>query len=194
MSDKNTHVTGSASSASRCSGSGKNSSPSKNAVPPEGIRCTYTDLAGRQCRNLALRPTGKDASRLKTGLCLAHATEMRMLLDAEAVAGELISGAPKLDTPIGINYVLAKLFELTINDRIPTRKAALLTYQASLLLHSVSGVKREIQTTFEDEVWNNMIIDAVNTIDGTTDSDSSDEEKSDAAPTSDSNPVAEAAP
>jgi hypothetical protein len=154
------------------SNSPKTRSARKKAIPPDGIRCTYTDLANRQCRNLALRPKGSDASESKSGFCLAHATEMRMLQDAEAVADELIGTAPDLDTPIGVNYVLAKLFELTINDRITIRKAALLTYQASLLIQSAGGVKKEIEKVFVDKVWSNKIVEAVKTIDAIDEPDS----------------------
>ncbi|HEV3218836.1 MAG TPA: hypothetical protein VGZ48_03650 [Candidatus Acidoferrales bacterium] len=167
---------------------------SKNAIPPPGIRCTFTDVAGRQCRNLALRPTGSGASRTKSGFCLAHATEERMLHDAEAVAEEIIGNAPTLDTVVGVNNVLAKLFELTVSDRIPMRKAAILTYQASLLLHSVGGVKTEIQKHFKDEVWHDMIVDAIKTIDGTDEPDSEAESDSKPAPEPDSEPDSESDP
>jgi hypothetical protein len=167
----------------------------KKAIPPDGIRCKYTDLANRQCRNLALRPKGSGASESKSGFCLAHATEMRQLHDAEAVADEMIGVAPKLDTPLGVNYVLAKLFEMTINDRITIRKAALLTYQASLLIQSAGGVKEVIQKTFVPKVWDNMIVKAVKTIDAI---DAIDEADSDSAPEpeseSDSEQESESAP
>jgi hypothetical protein len=145
---------------------------SKNAIPPPGIRCTFTDLAGRQCRNLALRPTGKGASRTKSGFCLAHATEERQLHDAEAVAEDLMGNTPTLNTAVGVNNVLSKLFELTVNDRIPMRKAAILTYQASLLLQSVGGVTKEIDFSFKEQYRSEMILEAIKTIAGGPESDS----------------------
>ncbi|HUK31431.1 MAG TPA: hypothetical protein VLV89_09980 [Candidatus Acidoferrum sp.] len=121
---------------------------SKNAIPPPGIRCTFTDLAGRQCRNLALRPTGKGASRTKSGFCLAHATEERQLRDAEAVAEELLGGSRTLDSALSMNDFLRRLIDLTASARISRRDAALLTYQASLLLQTVAPVKDEVVNAY----------------------------------------------
>jgi hypothetical protein len=128
----------------------------KKAIPPDGIRCIYTDLAGRQCRGLALRPKGSGASRTKSGYCLAHATELRQLRDVEAVADELITNTTTLDSPVSVNRVLDKLFELTANDRIPLRKAELLTYQASLLLNSASGVRTQFLDGFGQDAMYKM--------------------------------------
>jgi hypothetical protein len=170
---------------------------SKNAIPPPGIRCTFTDLAGRQCRNLALRPTGKGASRKKSGLCLAHATEERQLRDAEAVAEELLGNTGTLDSTVAVNNVLRKIFELTVEDRIPMRKAALLTYQASLLLHSITGVKSEVHTLCKPEAWTYMIKRSYEAMAGNSgsdddsepDSDSKSEIESDSNTAMDPNPV-----
>jgi hypothetical protein len=116
----------------------------KKAIPPPGIRCIFTDLAGRQCRALALRPKGKGASRSKSGLCLTHATEERQLREAEEVAEELLSESRTLDTALGLNKFFRRLIDLTASARISKRDAALLTYQASLLLQTVAPVKNEV--------------------------------------------------
>jgi hypothetical protein len=158
----------------------KSDSDRKKAIPPPGIRCTFTDLAGRQCRNLALRPTGADASRTKSGFCLAHATEERMLHDAEAVANEVLSDAPTFKTAVGVNNILSKLFEMTINDRIPLRKAAILTYQASLILQSIGTVTKEFDFTFKENFRRDLIFETVQRIAGYAGSDSQSE--SDSAP------------
>jgi hypothetical protein len=117
----------------------------KKAIPPEGIRCTHMDGAGRQCRSLALRSTGARANRGKGGLCVTHATEERQLMEYEEVAIDLLASAEALDTSLGVNQFLDKLLKLTIADQIPMRKAALLTYQASLLLTSTNGVRTELK-------------------------------------------------
>ena len=156
---------------------------SKNAIPPPGIRCIFTDLAGRQCRKLALRPTGKGASRTTSGLCLAHATEERQLHDAEAVAEEIMGNAPGFKTAVGVNHILEKILELTVNDRIPMRKAAILTYQASLLLQSIGSVTKEFEFTFKDKFRSDLILEAVQRIAGNfdPDTDSDTESASDSA-------------
>jgi hypothetical protein len=153
----------------------KSDSDRKKAIPPPGIRCTFTDLAGRQCRNLALRPTGADASRAKSGFCLAHATEERMLHDAEAVADEILGDAPAFKTAVGVNNILSKLFEMTINDRIPIRKAAILTYQASLILQSIGSVTKEFGFTFKENFRRDLIFQTVQRIAGYAGSDSESE-------------------
>ncbi|HUK31908.1 MAG TPA: hypothetical protein VLV89_12395 [Candidatus Acidoferrum sp.] len=152
----------------------------KKAIPPPGIRCTFTDLAGRQCRNLALRPTGADASRTKSGFCLAHATEERQLHDAEAVADEVLGDAPTFKMAIGVNNILSKLFEMTINDRIPMRKAAILTYQASLILQSIGSVTKEFDFTFKENFRRDLIFETVKRIAGSAGTKSGSDSDSEA--------------
>jgi hypothetical protein len=129
----------------------KSDNARKKAIPPPGIRCTFTDLAGRQCRALALRPKGKGASRSKSGLCLTHATEERQLRDAEAVAEELLGERRTLDTAVGLNRFFRRLIDLTASARISKRDAALLTYQASLLLQTVAPAKDEVVDAYGEQ-------------------------------------------
>ncbi|MFZ0819237.1 MAG: hypothetical protein WAM91_04155 [Candidatus Acidiferrales bacterium] len=154
------------------------SRPSKNAIPPDGIRCAHTDAAGRQCRNLALRPTGKDAARGKSGLCLAHSTEERQPRDAEAVAKELMGSTPQLDTALAVNHVLGRLFELTASNRIPIRNAALLAYIASLLLFGMGGVKSEMMGVGGSEALKLMARHALEIIESESGSDSNPDSES----------------
>ncbi len=157
----------------------------KKAIPPPGIRCTFTDLAGRQCRNLALRPTGKGASRKKSGLCLTHATEERQLREAEAVAEELLGESRTLDSAISMNDFLRRLIDLTASARISKRDAALLTYQASLLLQTVAPVKDEVVNAYGAAALKHIHRNAMNLNYKINILDS----KPDAKPASEPNPV-----
>ncbi|HEV3219442.1 MAG TPA: hypothetical protein VGZ48_06695 [Candidatus Acidoferrales bacterium] len=155
----------------------KSNSARKKGIPAPANRCTHKDAAGRQCRNLALRSTGSRGDRGNSGLCVTHATEERQLHETEAVAEELLANTEGLHTTVAVNNVLARLFDLTANDRIPMRKAALLTYQASLLLYTVPGVKDETLTLCKPEAWRYMIQRTFEAITGkSAPDDSSDEE------------------
>jgi hypothetical protein len=144
-----------------------NPKPSKSAVPPEGIRCTHKDAAGRQCRNLALRSTGSRADHNKSGLCTTHATLERQILDTQAVAEELLSTAPpSFDTAIAVNHLLGKLLRLIVEDRIPLRKGAVLVYTCSLLLNSLGGVRTDVLGAYGPEFLKAMAQGALGVMDG----------------------------
>ncbi len=142
-----------------------NSRPPRQRVPPEGIRCTHKDAAGRQCRNLALRSTGSRTDRNKSGLCPAHATHERQILDTQAVAEELLSSAPEnFDTAIAVNHVLGRLMKLIVEDRIPLRKGAVLVYNCSLLLYSLGGVRSDVLGAYGPEFLKAMAQGALDVI------------------------------
>jgi hypothetical protein len=168
MSQSNAQATPSAPSASRCIGSGPK--PSKNAVPPDGIRCTHKDAAGRQCRNLALRSSGSRTDHNKSGLCPAHATELRQVLETQSVAEELLGSTPEtFDTAIAVNHLLGKLMKLILEDRIPLRKGAVLVYNCSLLLYSLGGVRNDVLGAYGPEFLKAMAQGALDVIDGDVD-------------------------
>jgi hypothetical protein len=147
-----------------------NPKPSKSAVPPEGIRCTHKDAAGRQCRNLALRSTGSRADHGKSGLCTTHATLERQILDTQAVAEELLSTAPpSFDTAIAVNHLLGKLLRIIVEDRIPLRKGAVLVYTCSLLLNSLGGVRTDVLGAYGPEFLKAMAQSALGVMDGDVD-------------------------
>jgi hypothetical protein len=170
MAESNTQAKPSAPSASRCIGSGPK--PSKNAIPPDGIRCTHKDAAGRRCRSLALRSTGSRADHNKSGLCPAHATELRQVLETQSVAAELLSSGPgTFDTAISVNHMLGKLFHMIVEDRIPLRKGAVLVYASSLLLYSLGGVRNDVLGAYGPDFLKEMAKVALREMDGDGDVD-----------------------
>jgi hypothetical protein len=160
---------------------------SKNAIPRPEIRCAHKDAAGRQCRSLALGRSGTRDNDLNSRLCMDHATDERQFLDIEEIADEVLRGTPSmLNTTISVNRVIGKLFKLTLRNRIPTRKAALLAYYGSLLLNSVNGVKSELIAAEGPPLWEGLLdqsIEAVRKLNPQSgeeaDKEESDEEDSD---------------
>jgi hypothetical protein len=145
----------------------KPSRPPRQRVPPDGIRCTHKDAAGRQCRSLALRSTGSRGDHGKSGLCPTHATELRQVLETQAVAEELLSSAPgTFDTAISVNHLLGKLLRIIVEDRIPLRKGAVLVYASSLLLYSLGGVRNDVLGAYGPDFLKEMAKVALGEMDG----------------------------
>src|SRR5579864_2208815 len=83
-------------------------------------RCRFTTIDGRQCRMYR-------AKRHKT-LCLTHAQQEDQLLDAEAVAEELIGPVEDYQTAICVNRALGCLFNLVAQKRVSRQDGALLAF------------------------------------------------------------------
>jgi hypothetical protein len=164
--------------------------PPRQRVPAPGNRCTHRDAARRQCRNLALGSTGSCSNRDNAGLCVPHSTEERQLSDIRLTAKHLFAKSPPLNTTAAINHVLARLFELIANNRIPMRNAALLAYVGSLLLNSVPNVKSEVFRMKGSAGLDTLIGQAFEILE----SDPNEESESDSASDSDEDPDSEAVP
>lgn len=105
---------------------------------PDKNRCRFTTIDGRQCRMYR-------AKNHKT-LCLTHAQQEEQMLDAEAVAEELIDSVTKFQTALEVNRTLGNLFTLVAQKRISRHDGALLAFIGQVLLHSVgSTVKSEFE-------------------------------------------------
>ncbi|HEV1993204.1 MAG TPA: hypothetical protein VGR03_02630 [Candidatus Acidoferrum sp.] len=121
--------------------------------PPSPNRCQFETSDGRRCR--MLRHNAHPA------LCLFHARDEMQLLESQRLGAELSASITgQFMTATDINFVLGKLFTATAQNRIPPRNAAILAYVAQLMLHSLSGVKKEYPFTYKYEVWNNMLEEA----------------------------------
>ncbi len=177
MTEKKCKVPPSASSASRCSGSGTR--PPRQRVPDPGLRCTHTDALGRQCRSLAYKSPKGSTTNFTSGLCPTHATEDRQIRETDAIAKYLFKDTPRLNTNTAVNHVLEKLFTLIANNRIPMRNAALLTYLGSLLLNSISGVRGEVYGIEHSAGWEARIRSALRIIQSGQDEDADSDEDSD---------------
>ncbi|MGC2287883.1 MAG: hypothetical protein WA542_21720, partial [Candidatus Acidiferrum sp.] len=63
-------------------------------------------------------------------------------------------------TATDINHVLGKLFTAVAEDRIPPRKAAILTCLGRVLLSSLPHVKQEFPFSYKFDHWNKVLDDA----------------------------------
>jgi hypothetical protein len=94
-------------------------------------------------------------------LCLVHAEQESQILDAEAVAEELIGPITKFQTALEINRALGHLFTLIAQKRISRHDGALLGFIAQLLHNNVgSTVKTElgqIEGTNTPAYWENNV-------------------------------------
>ena len=88
-------------------------------------RCTYLTSAGNRCR----MPASPGAP-----YCLSHVKNT--VIVASTLAAELSQAAGSLAAPEDVNRVLAKIFLALAEDRLSTRKAAVLGYIGQMLLRS----------------------------------------------------------
>jgi hypothetical protein len=103
-------------------------------------RCQFTTLDGRRCR--MFRAKGHKS------LCYLHGEQEAQILDAEAVAEELIGSLHKFTTAAELNRVLGNLFILIAQKRISRHDGALLGYVAQVLNNNVgSTLKSEMLRT-----------------------------------------------
>jgi hypothetical protein len=95
------------------------------------IRCTHRSPSGRQCR-LAV-------SDAHSGLCPQHHAEQKQK-EAADVSDILFKDFQGFQTAQGINHTLRSLYWLTAQNRISTRRAAVLAYIGSLLLRTLPAI------------------------------------------------------
>lgn len=95
------------------------------------IRCAHRDSSGRQCRLFA--------SDGHSSLCPQHHAEQKQK-EAADVSGILFRDSQDFQTAQGINHSLRHLYWLTAQNRISTRRAAVLAYIGSLLLRTLPAI------------------------------------------------------
>lgn len=108
---------------------------------PSSNKCLRQFNDGRSCRMLRKKdhPT----------LCIFHAREEQQLLESDKLTAEFASLSGKLNTVTDINHVLGKVFTALAQKRISQQTAATLGYLGQLLLHSIPGVKREMNAAVQ---------------------------------------------
>ncbi len=117
------------------------------------IRCQFQFSDGRNCRML------RTASH--PSFCAFHAREDLQLIESQSLGTE-ISTPLNGDflTATDINHVLGKLFTAVAQDRIPLRKAAVLTYLGQVMLSSLPHVKQEFPFKYSIDQWNDALNNA----------------------------------
>src|SRR5712691_3926442 len=98
---------------------------------PVSLRCIHRTPAGRQCRRFAA-----DAH---SALCPQHRAEQNQVQAADHYL-HLTRRFHDFQTAQGINHSLHNLYELLAQNRISTRRAAVLAYIGSLLLRTLPQI------------------------------------------------------
>jgi len=106
-----------------------------------GSRCTHLTGSGRRCR---LRTTGSGS-----GFCFRHAQLREAALDAEDLSTHFAQFS-EFKSASQINEFLTQLTALLIQNRIPTRRAAVLAYIHNLLLRSLRAIEHEENPSSDD--------------------------------------------
>ncbi len=143
----------------------------QNSGTGVATRCQFQFSDGRCCRMLR--------SPLHSSFCAFHARQELQLVESQRLGDEIsVSLNGDFLTATDINHVLGKLFTAVAQDRIPPRKAAILTYLGQVLLSSVSHVKKEFPFSYKFEHWNKVLNNAapLSTPPSLTDPDSSPED------------------
>jgi hypothetical protein len=116
--------------------------------PNVQFRCQHRSSAGRQCR---FRASGQDSR-----LCSRHDSMER---HSAEVTADLTSDLGDLTSAAAINDFLRRLLLLLAQDRISTRRAAVLAYITSQLLRTISAINKEAEDDAPKDtrptiVWN----------------------------------------
>jgi len=101
---------------------------------PTSLRCAYLSPTGRRCRFLA--------ANAQSSLCPHHLAEQKQLEDADYF-DDLSRYSQQFQTAQGINHSLGKLYELLAKNKISARRAAVLSYITSLLLHTLPQIDKD---------------------------------------------------
>lgn len=114
-------------------------SPAQRANAP---RCQYRTPTGRRCRS--------GVSDHATGLCSKHARSRPAHLPQTDFSSLLVGQLTELTSAQDINQVLSRLLVVLAQDRISTRRAAVIAYISSLLLRSLPAIDHELNPTGEE--------------------------------------------
>jgi hypothetical protein len=123
-----------------------------------GDRCRHKSKSGRRCE----RPSDPG----NFGFCAIHIAEAQQFREAEsrAVASELLGPESSLADPASVNRLLAKLFALVAQGRIPVPTAALLTQIGQLILQTFNGQPphAEVRLSEGNNAWRQTIVHVLN--------------------------------
>ena len=101
----------------------------KSAIP--SVRCAHRDSSARQCRLLASGP--------HSSLCPQHHAQQKQK-ESENFSDILFRDSQDFQTAQGINHSLRHLYWLAAQNRISSRRAAVLAYIGSLLLRTLPQI------------------------------------------------------
>ncbi len=99
------------------------------------LHCRQRTPSGRRCRQPISDP--------HSSLCFTHAVSLKKDHDLADLASALTGKSEEFQTATGINRSLADLYVLLAQNRISSRRAAVLAYISNLLLRSLAAMDRE---------------------------------------------------
>jgi hypothetical protein len=105
-------------------------------------RCQHRTPSGRRCRFPV-----QDAF---TAFCQAHFGHHLENSDFADLERELFGELEAIQSAADINFVLANLFRLLAKNRIPTKRAAVLTYILQQLTRTLPEIARENKDAVQD--------------------------------------------
>ena len=105
-------------------------------------RCQHRSLSGRRCR-LSVQ----DHS---SSFCPSHFPFHLESSDFADLERELFGELEAIQSAADINFVLANLFRLLAKNRIPTKRAAVLTYILQQLTRTLPEIARENKDAVQD--------------------------------------------
>jgi hypothetical protein len=97
--------------------------------------CQHIYPKGRHCRQAVIDPD--------SAFCAAHAPRPRLATLAPNPASELASKLKEVESAADVTQFLAGLLNLLADNRVSARRAAVLTYIANSMLHSIRATQRE---------------------------------------------------
>ena len=114
-----------------------NSNPSNTSA-----RCQHQFENGTRCR-LSVLSTN-------SAFCPRHARLGQNQPVEEDFRAKLLKGSQDFQTAQGINFALGNLYDLVAQNRISTRRAAVLAYISSLLLRSLPAIDTDRTKNIND--------------------------------------------
>jgi hypothetical protein len=96
-----------------------------------------------------------------SSFCAFHARQELQLLESQRLGTEIsVSLNRDFLSATDINHVLGKLFIAVAQDRVPLRKAGVLTYLGQVMLSTLPYVKKEFPFSYEFKHWNKVLTNA----------------------------------
>lgn len=111
------------------------------AVKPTGAlpSCRHIYPKGRHCRQAVIDPD--------SAYCATHAPLPRPATVAPDSAAEIASKLKEVESAADVTQFLAGLLNLLADNRVSARRAAVLTYIANSMLHSLRAEQRANDST-----------------------------------------------
>jgi hypothetical protein len=115
---------------------------------PDEERCSFTTDHGNRCRS---PPLGS-----ATGQCVMHAKGREDEAQAQAVAAQLLANDVELRTKDDVNRLASQLFTMVAEKRISRQDGSLLAYIASVLLQTITPVRKKANVEKVEEFFESV--------------------------------------